>query len=182
MKTVLLGLLVATLTGCATTRGITEQYIKTELEEHEPGEYSEIRTFPIYQSSASSAATQYLELTGYKYKGAKGLVVGADKYFRQRPKFVGDQSAVAKINYVPLTDAQAQKLASVVDELLNKLRSNKATTGSEEMYQDYTITPELFVSYKRSRVGMIPSLWVNGMKFPFTKEKFLNKMKRFLEY
>lgn len=182
MKSLLIVGMAFVATGCVTPRSITEQYIKTKIEVHTPGAYSDIRALPIFKSTLTSTNTHYVELTGYKYKGAKGLVIGADRYSKAREKFLGDQTLIAEVSYVTLTETEARKMLGVLTELYTVAKRDKATEFSEVMYRDYTINDRLFVSYKKTSGGTKASLWIDGVSFPVSRYKFLQELEDFLEY
>lgn len=185
-KTLPLFLLAMMLwTGCMQTRYITEQYIKTKIETHTPGTTSSIRTYSIFKSTASSSTSHYLELTGFKYNGTKGLVIGADRYYDQRAKLTGLPLATAEITYIVLDEVQCKALLDSEPLLRAELKKVDRPEASEEIYQDYTIVDDLFISYKRSMSNSNTShlnVWIDGEKYNISSRTFIRKLKKFIEY
>ena len=162
-------LLVSTillLTGCMQTRYITERYIKNEVEKHEPNNFSNLKTYTIFKGTSYNGSA-YLEFTGYKYLGNKGLVIGADRYYLARQKFQGDKTVIAEIEYVQLTIEQCKAILDNQKILADKIKSEKPQLN-EEVYHDFTISDDLFISYKKARGSMNVSymdIWIRGSLF-----------------
>lgn len=188
MKTVNLSILLIAMllgTGCMQSRYITEQYIKTKIETHTPGTNSSIRTYTIYKSEATSSTTHYLELTGYKYNGAKGLVIGADRYYNQRAKLTGLPLTLAEITYIVLDEAQCKALLDNEPKIWNQLLKSERPQMNEAAYVDYTVSDELFISYKRYTTDINAStlnLWVDGEKYSVPAKKITKKLRKFMTY
>ena len=172
-------------TSCSQTRSITEHYIKNNVEEHVPKERSAIRTYSIYKSMVSSTSATYLELTGYKYKGTKGLVVGADRYYRYRAKLTGLPVEGAEVTYVVLSVEECEALLAKEAVLQTAIKiAEKARTG-EEVYEDYTVKEGFFISYRKypgTSKPMKLDIWVDGFKYTVPARTFVNKLKKFMAY
>lgn len=168
--------------GCMQSRYLTEKYIKTNIENHKVGEFSSIKSFTIFKGTSVDGAS-YLELTGYKYGSTKGLVIGTDKYYTDRKKYKGDNTVVAKIDYITLNTAQCNSILDNYSELQDKI-SNEKPRMSEEIYHDYTVSDDLFISYRRSSSAnsVYIDLWIKGEKFTITTSSFVRKLNKFMEY
>lgn len=184
-KTVLLQLVVLTffLTGCMETRYITEKYIKTNIENHKRGDFSSIRTYSIYQQEDFKTGS-YLEFTGYKYESKKAMIIGADKYYKARQKFIGDNTVIAEVNYIELDMKQCQSILDNYKILEDKLK-NEGTISSEEVYQDFTVSNDMFISLKKG--GMISGtfyiyVWIRGDKYSIETDALIRKLKKFMNY
>lgn len=169
------------LSGCLKSRYLTEQYIKTQIEQHEENQFSSIKTYTIYKG-VSNDGKSYLELTGYKYKNTKGLVIGADKYYNVGSK--NNPSYVANIKYIVLTNQQAQNIVDNFSILNDKIKREKPYKN-EEIYHDFTVSDNLFISLKKS--GKIsPSqyinFWILDEKFSITSYSVLENLKKFMKY
>lgn len=184
MKSYIL-ILLSTLffSSCLQTRYITEQYIKTKVENHIEGEISSIKAYSIYKG-ASTNGKSYMEMTGYKYKDKKGLVIGADKYYLARPKYQGERFIIPEIKYVELSLEQCQKLIDNVKLLKDELKSEK-TMFNEEVYQDYTVSKNLFISFKKSK-GQSAfknlNVWLDGDKFIISTSLFIKVINKLINY
>ncbi len=169
--------------GCMRTRYITEKYIKNNIEQHVEGKHSNIRTYSIFRG-ASYGGGSYLELTGYKYDSKKGLVIGADKYYQARQKFKGDQTVVAEYTYITLTLPQCKSILDNYKILLDKIKKEKVLT-SEEVYHDFTVSEDLFISYRKSKgtssIQYI-NLWVKGEKYLLSTGTLMQKLEKFMSY
>jgi hypothetical protein len=171
------------LSGCMHTRYITEKYIKTEVEPHQPGEFSSIRTYSVFQGMALDNSA-YLELTGYKLGTTKALIIGADKYYQARQKFHGDQTVIANITYIQLTAEQCGDILYNYTILQDKIRSESPGI-SEEVYHDYTVTKDFFISYRKSAGSSSVSnidLWIAGEKYTIATGKIMKKLAKFINY
>ena len=184
-KTILLSsvLLAFLLTGCMQTRYITEKYIKTKIENHNEGEFSTIKTYTIFKGTSYGGGA-YLELTGYKYANSKALVLGADKYYMARQKFKGDQTLIADITYIELSMAQCKDIITNYKILQDKIKSEKPKM-SEEIYHDFTVSKDLFISYRKSSDSSTDSyidFWIQGEKYRISTQTIIKKLNKFVNY
>jgi hypothetical protein len=166
------------------SRYITEQYIKTNIEEHVPKSLSTIRTYSIYKSMQTTTTNRYIELTGYKYQGRKGLVIGADRYYRTAARATGLPVDVAAVTYVELTEAEARDMEENIAVIRTKLKADKAAM-SEEVYHDFTVNGDVFISVRRSASSSGSTyvyLWVKGEKYTMPASTLPKKLKKFLDY
>jgi hypothetical protein len=165
------------------TRYITEKYFKTKIENHNVGEFSTIKTYTIFKG-LSNGRRGYLELTGYKYANSKALVLGADKYYMARQKFKGDQTMIADITYIELNMAQCKDIITNYIILLDKIKSEKPKMN-EEIYHDFTVSKDLFISYRKSSGGSSVfdiDFWIQGEKYPISTQKIIKKLNKFMNY
>jgi hypothetical protein len=171
------------LTGCMQTRHITEKYIKTNIEKHNQGEFSTIKTYTIYKG-LSYGGSAYLELTGYKYSNTKALVLGADKYFYARQKFKGDQTMIANITYIELNMSQCKDIITNYKILQDRIKSERPKKN-EEIYHDFTVSNDLFISFRKSSGYMNVSyidFWINGEKYRISTATIISKLNKFMAY
>jgi hypothetical protein len=184
-NTFLLAPVLLFCSSCMHTRSITEQYIKTNIEKHTPLTTSSIRTYSIYRSSVSAATTTYLELTGYKFDGTKGLVIGADRYYRSRAKLTGLPVEGMEVTYLQLTVAECQAILEQEPQIKAQLRAAAKPSMSEEVYQYYTVNDRLFMSYRRTTTSSQPinlDLWIDGFKYSVPAKTFTKKLRKLLTY
>lgn len=173
------------LSSCRATRNITESYIKNNVEQHREGEFSSIKTLSLFKG-ITYKGDAYLELTGYKYAGKKALIIGADKYYNARKKFIGDETMIAKIMYIELSVEQCEAIIMHYKTLRENLRSDKPVF-TEEVYHDYTVSKDLFISFRRTKtsastgVGYM-NLWIRGEKFSMAPNTLIYKLEKFLKY
>ncbi len=178
----LLGVIIL-LSSCMQTRYITEQYIKTSIENHTIGEFSTIKTYSIFKGTSFDGGS-YLEFTGYKCTNAKALVIGADKYYVSRQKFKDDQTMVAKIAYIELSMAQCAEIINNYSILLNKMKAEKPKLN-EEIYHDYTVSKDLFISYNKANVNSSVSFmdfWIYGEKYRISTANVMKQLEKFMKY
>ncbi len=172
------------LSGCIPmeTRYLTEKYIKTRIESHTTGEFSTIKLYSVYQSSP--AYSSYIEFTGYKYGEKRGLIIGADKYYLDREKFKGDNTIFADVSYIELTLTECQSIIDNYQTLVDKTNQSNPLTN-EEIYHDYTVNNDLFISYRAS-VSDYPeldaNLWIKGQKFILNTDLMVKKLIKFMAY
>ncbi len=186
MKSYLLlsfGISMILLSGCLQTRYITERYIKTNIENHKEGNFSSIKTYSIFQGASISGGS-YLELTGYKNGSTKGLVIGADKIYAARQKFKGDQTLLANITFVELSLAQCKSILDKYKLLQEKIKLEKPIIN-EEIYSDYTVSKDLFISFKISKINRSVTFidfWIDGEKYHVSTKTIMKKLNKFINY
>lgn len=167
------------------TRYITEQYIKNNIETHERGALSNIRTYSIHQQATKSTASRYVELTGYKYHGQKGMVIGVDRYYRTAARQTGLPMDMTAYTYVVLTEAEAKAMHNNIATIRGEIKAEARPRYGEEVYVDYTVNENVFISVRRtagnSRTTVI-HLWVKGEKYTLKFSSFPKKLKKFLDY
>lgn len=174
--------LIFLLTGCMQTRFITEKYIKTNIEIHKEGDFSTIKTYSIFKG-ISYGGSGYLELTGYKYATQKALVIGADRYYLAKPIYKGDQTIVAAITYIELNLDQCKSITDNYKILLDKIENEKPR-NNEEVYHDFTVSKDLFISFRKTSSGnpTYIDFWIQGEKFSIATMTIMKKLDKFLNY
>lgn len=174
--------LLAVTSSCTHTRPLTEQYIKTEVEKHTEGSFSTIKTYSIFKGPSVNK-TGFCDFTGYKYNDTKKLVIGADKYFFVHKNFKEDNTIKYKTDFVELTVEQCNAIITNYQIILDKVKS-ESVKGSKEVTHDYTVSKDLFISYKK--IGMkkpvLIDLWIKGTKFSFDSKKTIKFINKFIEY
>lgn len=186
MKKIILQILIIqifVLSSCMETRYLTERYIKTNVENHTKSEFSSIKTYSIYQNFNPETGS-YLEFTGYKFQSKKGLVIGADKYYRARQKFIGDNTLIAEVTYVELDLKECQSILDNYKVIKDRIIKEK-TISNEEIYHDYTVSKDLFISYKIG--GMNTGtytiyFWIKGEKYAIDTDTLIKKLLKFMQY
>jgi hypothetical protein len=186
LKIVISLIICISINGCMSSRNITEKHIKTSIEKHAPGDYSSINIYTIFKG-VTIDRTGYLELTGYKYDNKKGLVIGADKYYLLRQNFKGDYSKLAEITYINLSLAQCKAIIYNYEIIESKIQASNPI-ANEEIYHDYTVSDDLFISFK-SKFGSSSQtssryiyFWINGEKFQVSTYKIMKKLVKFINY
>lgn len=180
---VLLGVILFAMSSCNQTRYITERYVKNNIEKHTEGNFSNIRTYKIYRGGTANPG-RYLELTGYKYNGNKGLVIGTDRVSKARKKFVDDNTYLVTSEFTELTFAQAQSILDQYKILVSKLKSEKVIK-EESVYHDYTVSTDVFISFKKtkSRKGDNNlNIWIRGEKYTLSLQTTIKRLQKFVKY
>lgn len=173
---------------CKSSRYITEQYIKNNIEDHQPGNTSNIRTYSIFKGNTANTG-RYLELTGYKYNSRKGLVIGADRsYITRKVTSRNGTSTEAEIyiDYIQLDLDQTKAILANYKSLQDKIKKEKPRS-SEEVYHDYTVSKDCFISFRKSGNGdgsgtEYVNFWVKGEKYKVSTRLFVKKLKQFADY
>lgn len=176
-------ILTILLSSCMQTRYITEKQIKNSIENHKENEFSTIRTYTVFKGTSYGGGS-YLELTGYKYDNKKALIIGADKYYMARKKFKGDNTVVADITYIELTLAQCKSILENYKVLQDKIKKEKPKMN-EEIYHDYTVSDDLFISYRKSSGSSSVTyidFWIKGEKYNVSTIKIMKKLEKFINY
>ncbi|MBI4929810.1 MAG: hypothetical protein HY841_03540 [Bacteroidetes bacterium] len=176
---------------CRHTRYLTEQYIKTNIEEHAENEFSRLETYSIFQKhlhnqSGSFKGFAYLELTGYKHKGKTGMVIGAEKYHFNGKRLFKLISAPLETNYtyINLDINQCKSLLSNYKELRQKIVSEKAKPF-EVIYHDFNTSKDFYISYKavlgKPKTKYI-DFWIKGERYRIKSRVFMKKFMKFMKY
>lgn len=169
--------------GCNQIRYITERHIKNEIEQHRPGEFSNVRTYVIYRAP-TTIGTRYVELTGYKYKGKKALVIGVDRIVVERKKFKEDNTLLVNFEFTELTLEQAQSILDQYKVLLDKIKTEKPIKN-ESVYHDFTLSPEVFISFKKTKSNKgtdTINFWIKGEKYSMLQGKIIERLREFVRY
>ncbi len=162
-----------------------EGYIKNKIETHEQGKFSDIKIYSLCYITATNG-TGSLVFTGYKYGTLKGLMVGA----LPPAPLPGAVAKPADDNaFIELTVQECQSIIDNYKILQDKLKLEKAVPF-EAVYQDFTVTSKLFISYKGTtyygKVAPTPisiDCWVNGEKFTLpSTDNLINHLKTFVAY
>jgi len=185
MKKILFLLLtISVFSSCLQTRYVTEQYIKTNKQNHIPGDFSEIKLYSIYQGFTKSSPRSYIELTGYKYENEKKLVIATDRYYKARKKYSGDNTVIVDIDFIDLDVEQCKDIVKNFKILQGKLRKSKPKMN-ETIYQDYTVTDDLYISFSKTKLNKNPieiSLWIKDEKFTIPTDLIIERIEKFIEY
>lgn len=174
------------LTGCKESLYLTEYYIKNKIEKHVPGEKSSIKTYSIFQgtSKANKVASSYIEFTGVKYADTKQLVIGTDILYVAKGTGKSAMSMEKPPTYIILDVEKCQTILSTA-RILKAMLSSDLPVRNEEIYRDYTVSPDLYISVCKSKghSGQRQiDVWVAEKKFTLKARKFINKLDRFISY
>lgn len=170
-------------TGCKQIRYITERYVKNNVETHKEGQQSSIRTYTIYRGSPLQS-TRYLEFTGFKYQGNKGLIIGTSQRSMNRKKFKEDFTMIVEYDFTELSLMQAQSILDQYEVLLNKLKSEKVIKN-ESVYHDFTVSKDIFISFKKTRQKKgsdTMNIWIKGEKYSLPLKQIIKRLKQFVKY
>jgi hypothetical protein len=123
-----------------------------------------------------------LEITGFKQNEEKKLVVGVDKYYRQRSRFSTEESIIAKIYYLELTEAEFLTFYNALNNISSRA-SSKIPNKNEQTYSDFTIKKDFFISARRI-YGSSPNifnvnLWINGEKYVMQIKLLQKQLEKF---
>ena len=196
-KITLIFLLSLTFCSCRQTRYLTEQYIKTNIEEHPDNEFSRLETYSIFQKhlhnqSGSFKGFAYLELTGYKHKGKSGIVIGAEKYHFTGKKLFKmlllSSPVETNITYLNLDLSQCKALLSNYKELKQKIKTERPKPFVV-IYQDFNASKDFYISYRagddpifrRPKTHYI-DFWIKGEKYHLQTRIFMKKFMKFMTY
>jgi hypothetical protein len=131
-----------------------------------------------------NSGTTRIELTGYKYNGKKGLVIGADRYYTIRYKYSGNVVRVLDdIDYVHVSEEQCNGILAKISELETKIKAEKPVTD-ETVYWDYMVNDELILSFAKGNGASLSltHIWIKGEKYSVPKTALVSKLKTFLKY
>ncbi|RYY17277.1 MAG: hypothetical protein EOO04_25665 [Chitinophagaceae bacterium] len=123
-------------------------------------------------------------MTGYRYKDKKALLIGADRYYLARPKFKNDPTIILEHSFIELSLGQCKAITENYKGIQQKAISENPRKG-EEIYHDYTVSKDMFISFKKKRgqrAGDIINLWIKGEKYQINTKTLISKLNKFLEY
>jgi len=180
MKVLIVLMILVGFTSCQATRNITEEYIKNNIEIHEVGKPSSIKTYTIFKGYSQDMSS-YIELTGFKQGNEKKLIIGVDKYYKLRPTFNGEQAIKAKIYYLVLNENEFKLMNKEIQNLESRYNALTADRN-EEAYVDFTIKDDFFISGRKTK--QLPrftylDLWINGKKYTITMFTIKQKLPLF---
>jgi hypothetical protein len=166
---------VFVLCSCSSTSKITKQYIKTNIDKHHVNSSSRSQMIKLLKFSK-------LELTCYMNENEKMLVIGAKKRYRSRRLFREDITTYKKYTYVQLTPAECQQ---IIDQsmILKERITKEKPKEHEEIFYEYTVSNDLFISYRKSTYinNPIMDLWIDGNKYSIATTTLVSKLKKFLQ-
>jgi hypothetical protein len=173
-------------TSCVTPTALedpAERYIKTQVEKHDSAELSSVRIFPLVNMLATNCSTE-LQMTAYKYDGAKQLVICIRPYH-----MAGSNKVYDSLEIVELNVEEVRAIADNYRVLEEKILLEKPVPG-EYVYHDYTVNEHVFLSYrgtlnpvlKRVIQSLSIDLWINSTKYTVSTNELLNKIQVFLSY
>ena len=183
------GFFITMCTGCLTTAALedpTEHYIKTQVEQHDSGQQSTVRIFPLINLTATNCSTE-LQLTGYKYDGSKNIVICV------RPFHMGGKTGATKVydslTFVELNVEEVRAIVTNYQTLEQKILAEKPVPG-EYVYHDYTVNDRVFISYrgtlnpvlKQVIQSLTIDMWVNSVKYSLPARDLMDKLQVFLSY
>ena len=166
---------------CSSTRGITERYIKTKIEEHVISE-TKSSTIQLYYQTSITTDTDYLEVAGFMDDKQKKLIIAGDKIYKYRSSFKGDPGTLRGVTIINLKENECRLIVRNIKDMLDRIDSRKPKNSKEVIYEDLTVNEELFLSFSKSRLkGTEFSLWMKGEKFTVGGRKFYESVKDFIE-
>jgi len=175
-KYILIALGVLTIQSCMVTSNsyISENYIKTNIQEHIPDKFSKLETNEIYTNSN-------IEFTAFLTEDKEGLLIRGVKYY-STPKIVESERVVyEESNFVILELKDMRKIIAKLQSLKDMATSMKVEDLYELNYVDYTVSNDLFISYQKD-VHSFDSLkyiylWISSLKYTVESDDFLEILK-----
>jgi len=183
IKSIVIGVLALVyFTSCnVSTRQITENYIKTEIEDHFVGEQHLSSIHLIFQRTLVDNSQDYVELAGYIGETEKKLIIAADKIYKQRAKFKGDQSLLQEVAFIELTENECKAILKNNKSLFDEINKAEINSRKEKMYSDYTVNENMFVSFsKRKNSKIAYHIWLYGTKYNINAKTFDESLVNFL--
>ncbi len=160
---------------------VMELYIKTQLEGHTEGTNSSIKILPIHNYQEPMKAN-YLEFAAYKQGSAKTMVILSGgrtldkttrKYNFQSPKFIS------------LSEEQCKKIVEKYEGLIAQVKG-ASPIPNETVYADYTVSSEMFISFKTTPkglwIGSSVDIYIAGTRFNMPTLDFITAVSVYLKY
>ncbi len=178
----IIGLMIV-ISSCTTVRYDTERYIKTSIETHKTGAYNSLKIMSLYNQTSMKDGT-HLEMAAYKYDNQKGLVIVAYQYYKDRKPAKEENNVISNTAFVKLDTAQCRAILTNYIQLETKLKA-EIPKNEEEIFADYTVCDDLFISMSKAKGAMIPSdiyLWIKGEKYTIATDAMLNNLEDFMKW
>jgi hypothetical protein len=180
----IIGLMIFIMAGCSSVRYDTERYIINNIESHQTGDFISIRIMTLYNQANNKDGT-HLEMTAYKYQDKKGLLISAHQYYKDRKRAKKDDTDVlTNTAFITLDTTQCRAIINNYNLLETKIKKENAQVD-EEVFVDYTVSPDLYISSEKSKGTSIPgdiALWVKGEKYMLSTEALLATLDDFMKY
>ena len=183
MKSLILSLFtIIIFVKCSHTRLVTEQFIKNEIEKHENKSFSSIKIYSLYKKKLSDV--NFIELSCYKYNNEKKFVITVDKLSALKKAFKEDETKLRKTRFVILDEEQCKGILNSYSNLAILIEQEKQRI-SEDVYSDFTVSKDLFVSFKRMKKNQKMKkmdLWIYGEKYNVVTKEVISKINKFIKY
>jgi len=179
----IIGLMIFIVASCASVRYDTERYIKNNIESHQTGDFTSVRMMTLYNQANNKDGT-HLEMTAFKYKDKKGLLISAHQYYKDRKKAKEEGDAITNTAFIILDTTQCRAIINNYNLLETKIKKENAQVD-EEIFIDYTVSSELYLSLGKSKGTSIPgdiALWVKCEKYMLSTEALLATLDDFMKY
>jgi hypothetical protein len=166
---------------------LVEQFIKTQIEEHDSTAFSAIKIMTMGSLSASNTTTDFL-FTAYKYNGRKRLVMMRRNYTNganaSRPVKTYTDGELTE-----LTEKECQAIMNNHKIIVQEEAAENPKPG-EYVYHDYTVNSSLFLSYRcamsangKKILGPYSlDLWIDTIKYSVDANAFITIIRSFLDY
>lgn len=101
-----------------------------------------------------------------------------------RKNFVEDNSWATKTDFVHLNERECQSIVDNYKSLSEKIKSEKKTKINEEIYYDFTVSDDCFISFRKytSSSTYIINIWIKGEKYTMKGTDMINSLEKFLKY
>lgn len=184
MKQLLIIASITTFTSCVQPHLVlmNEHFIKNTIQ---------IRGDSIDRVRATKLQSSYIqytgsdvaiyEVTGYKYNGKKGVVIGIGmkEIKGVHGNFLLYDYDMVQIN---LTADECKKIVDRYSSLLQDLRAQTKPATNEIAYSDLRINNDLFISYSLKSTSMSNiALWIKGHKMIAPTHTFISALEKYLK-
>jgi len=177
-KYILIALGVLTIQSC-TVSNLSEQYIKTRIQEHIPNQFSGIETSEIYHN-------EDFEFTAYKSADKQGLLIRGVKYYKTPKRIESERVIIVESDFVNIDLTQLQGLTTAIITLTKTADSMKASNGFESKYIDFTVSNDFFISYQKEAFSLNSMknihLWISGLKYTINAKDFFSVLNQSIEF
>ena len=111
-------------------------------------------------------------------------LITVDKLSALKKAFKEDETKLQKIRFIILDEDQCKGILNSYLDLRIRIENEKQRR-SEDVYSDYTMSKDLFISFKRMSKNQRMEkmdLWINGEKYTVVTKEIINKLNKFIEY
>lgn len=168
-----------TIQSCMVVSNVSEQYIKTRIQEHIPNQYSGIETSEIYHN-------EDFEFTAYKSADKQGMLIRGVKYYKTPKKIESERVIIVESDFVNIDYSELEGLTTAILTLTKTADSMKANNAYESKYIDFTVSDNFFISYQKEAFYLNSKknihLWISGLKYTINANDFYSVINQSIEF
>jgi len=158
---------------------ISEQYIKTNIQQHTQNEFNSMNLKTIYKSIG-------FEFVAFKTESRKGMLVRGNKYYNLPKQVESELIIQQEYDFVVLNITDLEDLLSKFETLSIMSEEISVKHPNIEEYVDYTVNDDFFISFRKDvsikkRPNSI-NLWISELKYTMSSYSFKSNIEDAIKY